>query len=418
MARWRSLLVTVLLLALPMVTSAGADPRFQGPAPPPGELGPWAVGRTTISVVDPTRFGRTLPVDVWYPVDPADAVGPPSRYDLIFAGIDSTVALDSPVPSSAGPFPLIVFSHGNAGIRFQSFFLMEHLASHGFVVAAPDHVGNTAVDLIAPGSVFFRTRDRPLDISLVITRMLERNATGSGDAFEGRIDPVLIGVVGHSFGGFTALAMATGYEDVPRDPRVRVILPISPASGLLSDEELSSIWIPILLLGGTADTTTPIDPQTTRPWALLPGGPRFRIDVVNAGHNSFTDICPIGDALLGAGLPASILDFLLGNLAEACSPALIPIARAHELTDLYVTAFLKRKLVNDPRYREFLTPEFAVALGDVIYFPESGCPSGPGALALMPLAVAWSFRRRRAVSWSFRRRRLAGARSVGQRRAA
>lgn len=51
--------------------------------------------------------------------------------------------------AAPGPFPLVVYSHGNGGLRYVSAFLTEHLASHGFIVVAPDHVGNTAIDSFA-----------------------------------------------------------------------------------------------------------------------------------------------------------------------------------------------------------------------------------------------------------------------------
>ena len=43
-----------------------------------------------------------------------------------------------------GRFPLVVFSHGYGGLRTQSSFLTAHLASWGFVVAAPDHLTVTS----------------------------------------------------------------------------------------------------------------------------------------------------------------------------------------------------------------------------------------------------------------------------------
>jgi predicted dienelactone hydrolase len=304
--------------------------------------------------VDPDRDDRTLTVDAWYPVDPDDANGPPSVYDLIFAGIVSEVAFDEPPVSAEGPFPMVVFSHGNNGIRFQSYFLTEHLASHGMIVVAPDHAGNTAVDAIFGGPPF-EARDRPLDVSLVITRMLERSIDAA-DPFFGSVDPQRIGVAGHSFGGFTTLAMATGFEDIPQDPRVSAIMPVSPASSSFSDEDLAGIMVPMLVLGGTSDITTPIDPQSIRPFAFASSRPRYRVDVEKAGHSSFTNICDIADALLGAGLPPSLIDLILGNVAEGCAPELISIEEAHRVTNLYALAFFARDLVGDPRYKRYLTP--------------------------------------------------------------
>jgi predicted dienelactone hydrolase len=341
-----------LLAALLLVFSASAF-AGNGPIAEPEALGPWAVGRTTFVAVDPDRDGRALQVDVWYPVDAGDASGPPSFYDLIFAGIESDVALDEPPVSAQGPFPMVVFSHGNNGVRFQSYFLTEHLASHGMIVVAPDHSGNTAFDLLFPGTPF-EARDRPLDVSLVITRMLERGVDFA-DPFFGRVDPLRIGVTGHSFGGFTSLAMLTGFQDVAPDPRVSAIMPISPASSGFSDEDLAEIMDPMLVLGGTSDITTPIDPQSVRPFELASSRPRYRVDVEDAGHSSFTNICDFY-AALSPFVPPFLLEVLLGNFEEGCVPELIPIDEAHRISNFYATAFFKRDLVGDPRYKRYLTP--------------------------------------------------------------
>jgi predicted dienelactone hydrolase len=66
-----------------------------------------------------------------------------------------------------GSWPVIVFSHGFGGIRFQSYFLTERLATHGFIVIAPDHPGNTLVDFAQLGDDAAQAQsaiDRPLDI--------------------------------------------------------------------------------------------------------------------------------------------------------------------------------------------------------------------------------------------------------------
>ncbi len=95
-------LTVVLFLGL-LLSAPGL--AGNGPISEPDALGPWAVGRTTFTVVDPDRDNRSLEVDAWYPVDPEDAGGPPSVYNLIFAGIASEVAFDEPPVSAEGPFP-------------------------------------------------------------------------------------------------------------------------------------------------------------------------------------------------------------------------------------------------------------------------------------------------------------------------
>lgn len=388
--RVAAVLATATLLAIAATAASAIPPHDAGPIDPPDEFGPFAVGRITFEVVDPSRDDRTLLVDAWYPVDPDDAVGaPPSVYDLLLADLPSEVALDGPPVAPSGPFPLVAFSHGNNGIRFQSLFLGERLASHGFVVVAPDHAGNTAIDLIFGGPPF-EARDRPLDISLVITRMLQRNADPT-DLFFETLDGSRIGVMGHSFGGFTTMAVASGFQDVPPDPRVRVLVPISPAVRGLSDGQLGSIALPELVLGGTSDVTVPLVPSNVRAFELPVGRPRYRVDVLDAGHNSFTNICDFFDALIDAGIPENLLEFLLGNADEGCGPDLIPVEEAHRVTALYAVAFLQRNLAGDPRYQRHLTPGFAKREPVDFAFAAGGGPvCGLGfELALALPALVW-----------------------------
>jgi len=338
----------IVLVSIFAVAGLGSKCPLAGP----DQLGPHAVGRTTITIVDPDRGDRTLPVDIWYPaVD--DGATPASVYDLLVAAIVSDVALDNP-PAADGSFPLLVFSHGNAGVRYQSIFLQEHLASQGFIVAAPDHVGNTALDAINPSPPPFEAKDRPLDISLVIDELLALDADPA-DPLYGIVNEERIGVLGHSFGGFTTLAMISGFQDVPPDDRVSAIMPISPAVGSLSEELLAEVDVPTLVLGGTSDTITPVDPNSVRAFEETSGWPRWRIDVQEAGHNSFTEICLFFEVLVDAGLPPAILEILLGNAEQGCGPDLIPIEEAQRITKLYATSFFKTKLEHRFGYVRYLS---------------------------------------------------------------
>ncbi len=96
----------------------------------PSERGPFGVGVWESSVEDHIALDgtpRPLPLLVWYPTE---AEG---EADATLKGI-----IDAPA-SDAGPFPVIAFSHGYLSFPAQSTFLMEHMATHGFVVAAMGH---------------------------------------------------------------------------------------------------------------------------------------------------------------------------------------------------------------------------------------------------------------------------------------
>jgi predicted dienelactone hydrolase len=131
----------------------------------PAPDGPYTVGTTSLTLVDPSRkeamFGapesdRLLYLQLWYPgALPEDGPRPRSRtlwrelyrgdqdlYALIFGylrGVKTHSYQDVPPAAEDEPFPLILFSHGLYSIAEQNTLLMEHLASHGYVVAAVGH---------------------------------------------------------------------------------------------------------------------------------------------------------------------------------------------------------------------------------------------------------------------------------------
>ncbi len=251
-----------------------------------------------------------------------------------------------------GSFPLVVYSHGSGGLRYIASYYTEAIASYGYVVAAPDHTGNTAVDRLLGAEAEFDVTAlaRPNDVEAVINAMLDPTSAETA-GFVASVDPESIAVTGHSFGGFTALAVAGGYENplgsFVADDRVDAIIPLAPATGdgtrLMSDAGLESIQIPMLVMVGTNDQTTPVDPNVTRIWDLAKSEPLVRVELVDAQHQSFTDVCDYQEFLptLGDVVPQPVIDTIDGQGAEGCSPGDMPIDRAKELTNTFAINFLE-----------------------------------------------------------------------------
>ena len=259
----------------------------------PFERGPHPVGTRQFSWADQSR-DHTMPVDVWYPATTAHAgedfdPDKMAHYEMVPGlGENSQHAVMNAVAES-GRFPLVVFSHGYGGERRQSTFFYTHLASHGYAVAAMDHVGNTTIDMVSgqsTGDVEFMNRfiqSRPVDASFVIDQML-------AGAAELEIDADRVGMSGHSFGGWTTL------KTVETDTRIKAILPLAPAGGRAGDDEnplpsaLSFDWqrtVPAFYIVSDLDSILPLIGMQD----LYQRNPEPKITVVleNADHFHFND---------------------------------------------------------------------------------------------------------------------------------
>jgi predicted dienelactone hydrolase len=312
---------------------------------PQGTFGPYRVGVTTLDLADPSRTNvpgdgpRPVVTEVFYPTTD-DAIAGVPRDVVSVLGVPITeVPAYREVARADGRFPLVVFSHGNNGIRIQSLFLYIHLASHGYVVATPDHHGNTFVDTLL-GVVDATSFDhRPRDMSYLIDQLLLLDGAPGG-LLSGSIDADRIGASGHSFGGYTSFALATQpLVGPPPDTRVKAILPQAPAAIGFTDEAFGALDIPTLIVGGSIDETTPFDTEQQRPFDLLPSGAVVvglaRIE--GGGHYTFSNFCDVDRELLG----------FLGGFEEACLPRHLPWRHAHEITNFLALNFFDAVLRAD-----------------------------------------------------------------------
>lgn len=371
-----SILPVLLLFLLVVGISACGGNDSEQPVDAPDLLGAFGVGHTSFTLIDASRDDRSLLVDVWYPVDAEDVQDSPrTKYPLAAGiGLDSEVAVEDLPVSTRQNQTLLVFSHGYGGINTQSVELMETLASHGFVVVSPEHTGNAQSSLTDEFDE--AAANRVPDVSFLIDTMLARNRDSEDDFFH-RIDESRVGVVGHSFGGMTAIGMAAGWAGAAPDPRVAAIAPISAVIDpeLQSDsrrgpnagfdaQQLSSIVVPVMLIGGTEDTNVPIGNNEIAFEQIMSAPNVYKVDIIGATHTHFANVCAIGNLLVDLGLgpeawPELGAEALVEPYKVTCTPEAFPIEEALRLQNLYVVSFFKRHLLNQKGYSQYLRTDYA-----------------------------------------------------------
>ncbi len=325
------------------------DVRDDGPFAPGVRVVPF----TKPSAVNPVEE-RVLETVIWYPAPPGS--GP---VDATYAAV-----IDAPVDASGGPYPLLVFSHANCSHPLFSTFLLPYLATHGFVVAAPPHPGNTGSDATCirpncdPGCEFNcgilgladSLVERPQDVVHVLDEMLAA-AEAPSSPFFGAIDPVRVGVSGFSLGGYST------YVAAAQDPRFKVAMAIAGAAFLLPPST-PGLTVPSLTMIFELDCV--LGPEVVNPLIREVYGkaspPKYLVEVKNANHTPMLDACV---SFSVCGFP------LCGFPGSACdSPLLLTQAEAHDAVRRWVLPFLKVHLTGDTTFLRFLTspaaPGFAL----------------------------------------------------------
>ena len=142
--------------------------------------------------------GERLTTALWYPSD-----APPGETTL--GPFAMAASRDAPV--AAGRHPLVLISHGTGGGRLNHRDTAIRLARAGYIVAAPEHAGDSWRDRRYSGTAE-NWRRRPRQLGAVLDRLL-------GDAaLAPHIEPARIGAIGHSAGGYSVLALIGGRPDL------------------------------------------------------------------------------------------------------------------------------------------------------------------------------------------------------------
>ncbi|MBI2920888.1 MAG: hypothetical protein HYY18_07360 [Planctomycetes bacterium] len=243
---------------------------------------------------------KTVSAAVWYPTaaQPREHVyGGPTR---------GNVAVDA--APAAGPWPLLVFSHGYGGGGIASVFFTEALAARGWIVAAPDHNDRHSAVRIRTGQVpdfdrggFLRhaqeiSRYDPEDRDVLLFRVEELQLVLdrilASEKFADAIDPRRIAAGGHSLGGFTALGLC-GALPGRRDARIRAALIFSSGAAgyLYRPGELAAVRMPAMVFLGEAEKQDPRGDTTMADIAAKVYGslsaPKYLREVRGATHFYF-----------------------------------------------------------------------------------------------------------------------------------
>ncbi len=185
-----------ILITLILITHI---PAHADAAPDYAQRGDQVVGVMNFTI---EKGGYPLNATLWYPALNPDNVEESYTYKLNGLVTAGQALLGAPPDRANGPYPLIVYSHGLFGARFESTHYAEHLASWGFVVVAADHVGSTFFDITSAEDVVRSFGYRPQDVTRLIDYAESINAEGK---FAKVLDMNAVGVTGFSFGGYTAL---------------------------------------------------------------------------------------------------------------------------------------------------------------------------------------------------------------------
>ena len=318
----------------------------------PATVGNLAVEKQTITLQDRNR-NRTIPVDIY----------------------------SSRIEQSQQP--LVVISHGFGASRENLGYLARHLASYGVSVAAIEHPGSNmsainqganAADLkklINPQEFI----NRPKDISFLLNELAKLNKQPG--RLQGKLNTQQVNVIGHSLGGYTALAVAGGEINIQQlrrfcqkslnmasapgdwlqcaaatlpekklqlqDPRIKSAIALNPMIGKLFGERgLSKINKPVLILTGTDDSLTPALTHQIQPFNQL-GRDKYLLTAIGGTHLSISE----------GNLPINAATKII---KERRGPQARPL---RELVQGVSVAFVKQLSPEAQKYQPFLTSAYA-----------------------------------------------------------
>ena len=402
-----------LLLVVCSVLIVGPVIAQDAPAPEPVGLrpdaptyalhGPYWVG-TQDFVLDPDSE-RPLTITAWYPALNPEGLPEDVTYtiaeDCAIRALNSEItdwtihghALANAAPDgSGGPYPLVLYSHGQGSWRSDAAWSTEQLASMGFVVVAADHAGETPWE---PAAAFNIRRAQDIQRLIAYAEQL----TGDTEPLAGQIDTDRIGVISWTL-GVTAggaqfdlkwmdeqcatnpafemfsgecafvqenrpelLAMANLTEEPEgswpglNDPRVQAVVDRAGLSIWYGPEGLAGLSVPLMVQAGTLDTSIPVELGASMTYDDVSSNQKVLTLFRGGNHFLFENTC---DTM--PWIPALDFEWL-------CSDSVWDMDRAHDLINHFTTAFLLAELKGDSEAAVALSPN-AVAFPGIEYQAE------------------------------------------------
>ncbi|SDY27012.1 alpha/beta hydrolase family protein [Hymenobacter psychrophilus] len=289
---------------------------------------PYAAGYRALPVADP-GLDLTFPLNVFYPTATPGQPTSVGLYQLV-------VAVAAPV--AAGPWPVVLLSHGTGSSGLVHRNLALFLARQGYVVGMPEHPHNNRDD-----NAWANTRQnlvaRPHHLQLALEVLLANAALAPA------LRSQAVALIGHSLGAYTSLALAGGQPwsrpvDSPdgvthaipvpaANAQVRALILLAPAVPWFAPAgALANVRLPILLVvSGQDEFLPPAHAEIIRRGVPDPDQLDFRL-IENAGHYSF--LSPFPPARVSPAFPPSQ------------DPPGFDRVRFHEVLYEEVLAFLRR----------------------------------------------------------------------------
>jgi fermentation-respiration switch protein FrsA (DUF1100 family) len=274
----RSAAVALLVgtLGASCLTACGADHAVT-------TKGPYRVGTRSETFVDESREtpafrgapalpNRTLVTDFWYPAAGDPQAGP----------IADGAAAD-------GPFPLIVFNHGQNGSPDQYALSFQTWAAAGYVVAAPRHP--ITVRGGGGGQLMEDLQGEMADDHFVIESI--------HDKLSDLADTSHLAIAGHSSGALVAFNDA--FNSCCRKDEVDAVLiegmvPVLPLNGDFPDKYKGT---PVMFIHGEGDSTPP---SAVKPYFDDAEPPKYFLTIPGGDHSNMYRDAPTEPLVAQAAL--------------------------------------------------------------------------------------------------------------------